>query len=248
MPRFDAQFDIDYPPAMGPAASEDGAIEAITRIGLLARTYVIRVAMFSCVALMAEAAEVREAALLGAERALKGYENMRRAIDGATPLSGIHKAALTFLRARSHPHAKERAVFAEMGRRCEDHIQMVRSGVPVGPERTEDLIQYTYNVFHYAAVAIDTATDTALRERRAEQFKRAETARGAAQDAATRITEISRTVRLISLNAAVEAARAGESGLGFAAIAAEIKELSEATNAASQEVRESLNAILTTSA
>ncbi|MGR3467402.1 MAG: methyl-accepting chemotaxis protein, partial [Shimia sp.] len=140
----------------------------------------------------------------------------------------------------------ELAVFTEMGRRCQDHIRLVQAGGTVGPERTEELIQYCYNVFHHAAVAVDAASEAALRARRAAQRTQAEEARSAAQEAATRITEISRTVRLISLNAAVEAARAGDSGLGFAAIAAEIKALSEATNAASVEVRESLDAILTT--
>ncbi|MGR3468985.1 MAG: hypothetical protein ACU0CI_14025, partial [Shimia sp.] len=153
MPRFDAQFAIDFPPAMGAESSDDIAIEAVTRTGLLARTYVIRVAMFSCVAIMAEEPETREAAVLGAERALKGYEAMTRAIQGTTPLPGIKPSALRFLRAQSHPLKPELAVFTEMGRRCQDHIRLVQAGGTVGPERTEELIQYCYNVFHHAAVA-----------------------------------------------------------------------------------------------
>ncbi|MCW7752909.1 methyl-accepting chemotaxis protein [Desulfobotulus sp. H1] len=60
------------------------------------------------------------------------------------------------------------------------------------------------------------------------------------------ITEISEQVNLLALNATIEAARAGEAGKGFAVVANEIKELARQTAAASQDIREKIEDIQST--
>ncbi len=57
------------------------------------------------------------------------------------------------------------------------------------------------------------------------------------------ITEISEQTNLLALNATIEAARAGEAGKGFAVVANEIKELARQTAAATQEIKEKIDAI-----
>ncbi len=73
---------------------------------------------------------------------------------------------------------------------------------------------------------------------------------GAAADAIGKvietITEISEQVNLLALNATIEAARAGEAGKGFAVVANEIKELARQTAAATQDIKEKIEAIQAT--
>ncbi|GAB6904774.1 conserved hypothetical protein [Desulfosarcina cetonica] len=60
------------------------------------------------------------------------------------------------------------------------------------------------------------------------------------------ITEISEQVNLLALNATIEAARAGEAGKGFAVVANEIKELAKQTAAATQDIKEKIESIQST--
>ena len=57
------------------------------------------------------------------------------------------------------------------------------------------------------------------------------------------ITEISEQTNLLALNATIEAARAGEAGKGFAVVANEIKELARQTALATQEIKNNISGI-----
>ncbi|CAN0603654.1 unnamed protein product, partial [Ectocarpus sp. 12 AP-2014] len=57
------------------------------------------------------------------------------------------------------------------------------------------------------------------------------------------ILEIAEQTKLLALNATIEAARAGEAGKGFAVVASEVKDLAQQTNKATEEIRESISAI-----
>jgi methyl-accepting chemotaxis protein len=57
------------------------------------------------------------------------------------------------------------------------------------------------------------------------------------------ITEISEQTNLLALNATIEAARAGDAGKGFAVVANEIKELAKQTAVATQEIRQKIDGV-----
>ena len=57
------------------------------------------------------------------------------------------------------------------------------------------------------------------------------------------IAEISEQTKLLALNATIEAARAGEAGKGFSVVASEVKELAKQTNAATESIRQKIEAI-----
>lgn len=59
------------------------------------------------------------------------------------------------------------------------------------------------------------------------------------------IVEIAEQTKLLALNATIEAARAGEAGKGFAVVANEVKELAKQTNAATDDIRQKIEAIQT---
>ena len=57
------------------------------------------------------------------------------------------------------------------------------------------------------------------------------------------INEISEQTNLLALNATIEAARAGEAGKGFAVVANEIKELAQQTAGATEDIRQKIESI-----
>jgi len=60
------------------------------------------------------------------------------------------------------------------------------------------------------------------------------------------ITDISQQVDLLALNATIEAARAGDAGKGFAVVANEIKDLAKQTAQATDQIKERIDSIQTT--
>lgn len=60
------------------------------------------------------------------------------------------------------------------------------------------------------------------------------------------ITDISKQVNLLALNATIEAARAGDAGKGFAVVANEIKDLANQTAHASDQIKERIDSIQST--
>jgi methyl-accepting chemotaxis protein len=57
------------------------------------------------------------------------------------------------------------------------------------------------------------------------------------------IMEIAEQTKLLALNATIEAARAGEAGKGFAVVANEVKALATQTNAATEDIRQKVEAM-----
>ncbi|MEM6944618.1 MAG: methyl-accepting chemotaxis protein [Pseudomonadota bacterium] len=131
-----------------------------------------------------------------------------------------------------------------LGERAAEVVARLDTSGDVDARNIEEMINFVYSEFHYAAVDLSEAIQEAHDHITARERKQATDARGQAREAVDRIDTISRTVRLIALNAAVEAARAGDAGRGFSVIAQEIKSLSEATKAASGDVRTSLDGIM----
>ncbi len=89
--------------------------------------------------------------------------------------------------------------------------------------------------------AVVQANDTA---KRMEELEEAAQAISKVTDA---ITDISDKTNLLALNATIEAARAGEAGKGFAVVATEIKELAAQTVQATNDIKNQIDGIQTTS-
>ncbi|MEJ2041019.1 MAG: methyl-accepting chemotaxis protein, partial [Desulfosarcinaceae bacterium] len=95
------------------------------------------------------------------------------------------------------------------------------------------------------AISSQAVVQTTEASQKMEQLGRAAQAVGKVTEA---ITEISEQTNLLALNATIEAARAGEAGKGFAVVANEIKELAKQTAEATQEIRQQIDGIQSSTA
>ncbi len=77
-----------------------------------------------------------------------------------------------------------------------------------------------------------------------DQTKSAAEAVNNIRSAADVIANIAGQTNLLALNASIEAARAGESGRGFAVVAENIRELAEQSNASAQDIRKSVEDVV----
>jgi len=244
MTEYNVDFEIDFPASIARDASDEEARAAMASLPVLLRTHCIRICMFSSVAKLSADPDSIASAVKGASRALGGFQRLHRALVGRGPLPELNETALEWMRGVADANAHTFRALSGFGQRATSLVGKLEAGSPVEAREIEDVIGYIYSEFHYAAVALSEAIHAAHEVIIAEDRNRASDARGQAQEAVDRIDTISRTVRLIAVNAAVEAARAGDAGRGFSVIAQKIKSLSEATEAASGDVRVSLDGIM----
>lgn len=244
MTSYDVDFEIDFPTATLRGSPDEAAFSAMAGIAFLLRTHAIRMGMFTCIVKISEDATSQAAALAGAKRAHTGYMTLLGGINGSGRSDHLHKGAYVWMRSIADQFPDSLRVLGELGRMSGNVIRALEGPDPISVPEVETLISYTYAEFHFKAVAIAEALDASYQAMIIDERKRAMSARAAAGEAMDRIDNISRTVRLIALNAAVEAARAGDAGRGFTVIAQEIKSLSEATEAASGDVRRSMEDIV----
>ncbi len=244
MTQYVVDFEIDFPESIARDAPDNTAFAGIVKLPTMLRTQSIRFCMFSCITKIAEHPESAESARKGAARALTGYHRIMSVLVGRAPLPELHAGALDWARSVVDTVPNTLPVLTEFGQRADRVISAFDAGQIAPARAIEDMVNYGYSEFHYRAVELTEAMRGAYEEIIAKEKEAARAARGAAQSAVDRIDTISRTVRLIAVNASVEAARAGDSGRGFTVIAQEIKSLSEATEAASKDVRYSIDGIM----
>ncbi len=107
-------------------------------------------------------------------------------------------------------------------------------------EMTSTINEIAQNSEHARLVTTETV-------QKVEQATNRVTELGKASDQVSRvldvIVEIAEQTKLLALNATIEAARAGEAGKGFAVVASEVKDLARQTAEATEEIRESVEAI-----
>ncbi|MEM6728266.1 MAG: methyl-accepting chemotaxis protein [Pseudomonadota bacterium] len=244
MTRYDVDFEIGLPAALDPATRDIDAFGALQSLPVLVRTHCIRICMFASICKLTEDDEARASAKRAAERALEGFRNLYAAMASGEALPNVHAKALKHLRSVVAQNTPVREALDAFERRVTPFIARLDASPGVDAAEIEELIAFCYGHIHPTGMALSRALADEHSAYLAEEHARSEAARRAAQGAVDRIDTISRTVRLIALNAAVEAARAGDAGRGFSVIAQEIKALSEATEAASGDVRTSIDAIM----
>lgn len=244
MSLYDVDFDVDFPEAVKRGASDEAAFAAMEMLPVLLRTHCIRTCMFSSVCKLSTDPTSIASAARGASRALGGFRRLHSALVDRGPLPELNEAALAWMRGVADECGHTLPPLTEFGKRAGSIVTALEAGRPVEATEIEEMIAFVYSSFHFAAVELSEVIHDAHNIIISEERAKAEEARGSAKEAVDRIDTISRTVRLIALNAAVEAARAGDAGRGFSVIAQEIKSLSEATEAASGDVRVSIDGIM----
>ncbi|MEM9348884.1 MAG: methyl-accepting chemotaxis protein [Pseudomonadota bacterium] len=244
MGLYAVDFDIEFPAAIQREASDDVALAAMATLPVLLRTHCIRICMFASVSKLSTDPDSIASAIRGAAKALGGYQRLHTVLVGRGPLPELNEAALTWMREVADAHPETLPPLTGLRNRATHIVSRLEAGGGVDARKIEEMINFVYSEFHYAAVDLSDAIKEAHDDITAREKLQANDARGQAQKAVDRIDTISRTVRLIALNAAVEAARAGDAGRGFSVIAQEIKSLSEATEAASGDVRVSIDGMV----
>ena len=244
MTAYDANFEIDLPPDIGPYAESAAAIRAIAQVPIDLRAQGIRLVLFVGALLLTEDAKMREAAEQGFFRAMEGYVALQRVLSLRTAGTDLHPDAFAILQSGVEAAPAALPAIEKMARHAEGIWTTLHAGAIPTAGDFDAMMRVGYGDLHPTVLGLGAVMARTAATTRETLARSAEEARKRALAARGRIDTIARTVGMILLNARVEAARAGSAGRAFGVIAEEIRALSVQTETANREMAESLEEIM----
>jgi methyl-accepting chemotaxis protein len=130
----------------------------------------------------------------------------------------------------------------EAASRSADEIRSVAAAVEEMSAAAREIAQGAEETRQVAGGAVRAAAEAS------ERIDELATASREIDRVVEAIVEIAEQTKLLALNATIEAARAGEAGKGFAVVAEEVKELARSTSDATEDIRQRIVAIQTSTA